>query len=144
GRRRRGTSSWRWRSLRTAAGWRRLATGGWSSCGRGGRCWRRPHRNRAPPHPRPSAKLKEKGMVHPSPLGTERRHPMLDIAIIEGVRTPFVKSFGPLASVPAQELGRLATVALLKRADFRPEQVEQVVFGNVATPPEAANIARVI
>jgi acetyl-CoA C-acetyltransferase/acetyl-CoA acyltransferase len=69
---------------------------------------------------------------------------MLDIAIIEGVRTPFVKSFGPLASVPAQELGRLATVALLKRADFRPEQVDQVVFGNVATPPEAANIARVI
>jgi acetyl-CoA acetyltransferase family protein len=69
---------------------------------------------------------------------------MLDIAIIEGVRTPFVKSFGPLASVPAQELGRLATVALLKGADFRPEQVDQVVFGNVALPPDAANIARVI
>jgi acetyl-CoA C-acetyltransferase/acetyl-CoA acyltransferase len=69
---------------------------------------------------------------------------MLDIAIIEGVRTPFVKSFGPLASVPAQELGRLATVALLKRADFRPQQVDQVVFGNVATPADAANIARVI
>jgi acetyl-CoA C-acetyltransferase/acetyl-CoA acyltransferase len=69
---------------------------------------------------------------------------MLDIAIIEGVRTPFVKSFGPLASAGAQELGRLATVALLKRADFRPDQVDQVVFGNVATPPEAANIARVI
>jgi acetyl-CoA C-acetyltransferase/acetyl-CoA acyltransferase len=69
---------------------------------------------------------------------------MLDIAIVEGVRTPFVKSFGPLASVPAQELGRLATQALLKRADFRPEQVDQVVFGNVATPAEAANVARVI
>jgi acetyl-CoA acetyltransferase family protein len=69
---------------------------------------------------------------------------MLDIAIIEGVRTPFVKSFGPLASVPAQELGRLATVALLKRADFRPERVDQVVFGNVALPPDAANIARVV
>src|ERR1700751_998578 len=69
---------------------------------------------------------------------------MLDIAIIEGVRTPFVKAFGPLAGVPAQELGRLAVQAALQRADTRPEQVDQVVFGNVALPPDAANIARVI
>jgi acetyl-CoA C-acetyltransferase/acetyl-CoA acyltransferase len=69
---------------------------------------------------------------------------MLDIAIVEGVRTPFAKAFGPLASVPARELGRLATAALLGRAGVRPEQIDQVVFGNVATPPDAANIARVI
>ena len=37
---------------------------------------------------------------------------MLDIAILDGVRTPFVKAFGPLASVPAQELGRIATAAI--------------------------------
>jgi acetyl-CoA C-acetyltransferase/acetyl-CoA acyltransferase len=69
---------------------------------------------------------------------------MLDIAILEGVRTPFVKAFGPLASVPAQELGRLATVAVLQKADLRPDQVDQVVFGNVTPPADAANIARVI
>jgi acetyl-CoA C-acetyltransferase/acetyl-CoA acyltransferase len=69
---------------------------------------------------------------------------MLDIAIVEGVRTPFVKAFGPLASVPAQDLGRLATQAVLRRAGLRPDQVDQVVFGNVALPPDAANIARVI
>ncbi len=69
---------------------------------------------------------------------------MLDIAIVEGVRTPFAKAFGALARVPAQELGRLATTALLDRAGVRPDQVDQVVFGNVAMPPEAANIARVI
>src|SRR5438270_10909393 len=69
---------------------------------------------------------------------------MLDIAIVEGVRTPFAKAFGALAAVPAQELGRLATVAVLERAGLRPDQVDQVVFGNVAMPPEAANIARVI
>src|ERR671933_500424 len=69
---------------------------------------------------------------------------MLDIAIVEGVRTPFAKAFGALASVPAQELGRLATTALLDRAGVRPDQVDQVVFGNVAPPAEAANIARVI
>lgn len=69
---------------------------------------------------------------------------MLDIAIIEGVRTPFARAFGALASVPAQELGRLASRAVLERARVEPTRIDQVVFGNVATPPEAANIARVI
>src|SRR5437016_5986161 len=69
---------------------------------------------------------------------------MLDIAIVEGVRTPFAKAFGPLADISAVELGRLATTALLKRADVRSEQIDQVVFGNVAIPADAANIARVI
>jgi acetyl-CoA C-acetyltransferase/acetyl-CoA acyltransferase len=69
---------------------------------------------------------------------------MLDIAILDGVRTPFAKSFGALAGVPAQELGRLAAQAVLQRAAIRPNEVDQVVFGNVAPPAEAANIARVI
>jgi acetyl-CoA C-acetyltransferase/acetyl-CoA acyltransferase len=69
---------------------------------------------------------------------------MLDIAILDGVRTPFVKAFGALAHVPAQELGRVAVVALLERAGLRADEVDQVIFGNVATPPDAANIARVI
>ncbi|HZT78925.1 MAG TPA: thiolase family protein [Gemmataceae bacterium] len=69
---------------------------------------------------------------------------MLDIAILDGVRTPFVKAFGPLAGVPAQDLGRLAASAALSRCGLRPDEVDQVVFGNVATPPDCANIARVI
>jgi acetyl-CoA C-acetyltransferase/acetyl-CoA acyltransferase len=69
---------------------------------------------------------------------------MLDIAIVEGVHTPFVKAFGALASVPADELGRLATVAVLEKAGLRPDQIDQVIFGNVAPPADAANIARVI
>ena len=69
---------------------------------------------------------------------------MLDIAIVAGIRTPFAKAFGPLTAVPAYELGRLATEAVLQRAGVRPNEVDQVVFGNVAVPAEAANIARVI
>lgn len=69
---------------------------------------------------------------------------MLDIAILEGMRTPFAKSFGALAGVPAYELGRLVTQEVLKKAGLQPGQVDQVVFGNVAVPAEAANIARVI
>jgi acetyl-CoA C-acetyltransferase/acetyl-CoA acyltransferase len=69
---------------------------------------------------------------------------MLDIAILEGVRTPFVKAFGPMASVPAHELGRIVALAILERTSCRADQIDQVVFGNVAQPPEAANPARVI
>jgi acetyl-CoA acetyltransferase family protein len=69
---------------------------------------------------------------------------MLDIAILDGVRTPFARAFGPLARVPAQDLGRLAVTEALRRAGLRPDQVDQVVFGNVATPADCANIARVI
>jgi acetyl-CoA C-acetyltransferase/acetyl-CoA acyltransferase len=69
---------------------------------------------------------------------------MLDIAILEGVRTPLVKAFGPMASVPAQELGQRVATAALERANIRPDQIDQVIFGNVASPPEAANVSRVI
>src|SRR6266404_2284512 len=69
---------------------------------------------------------------------------MLDIAIIDGVRTPFVKVFGPLAPLPAQELGTIVTVELLRRAEFPAFEIDQVIFGNGAVPPEAPNPARVI
>src|SRR5262245_16215317 len=69
---------------------------------------------------------------------------MLDIAILEGVRTPFAKVLGPLADVPSQELGRVAAVAALERAGVRPRDVDQVVFGCVAGPVDAANVALVI
>src|SRR5581483_8976771 len=46
--------------------------------------------------------------------------------------------------VPAQELGRAVAVASMQRTGVRPDEVDQVIFGNVATPADAANIARVI
>src|SRR6516165_1177750 len=76
--------------------------------------------------------------------GIHLRAPMLDVAILDGIRTPFAKAFGPLAGVPAHELGLLATQAVLERAAVRPQDIDQVVFGNVALPAEAANIARII
>src|SRR6516162_8882818 len=69
---------------------------------------------------------------------------MLDLAIVEGVRTPFAKVLGPLAGVPAHHLGQIATRGALERAGVRPEDIDQVVFGNGAPPPEASNPARVI
>jgi acetyl-CoA C-acetyltransferase/acetyl-CoA acyltransferase len=69
---------------------------------------------------------------------------MLDIAIVEGARTPFAKAFGPLAPVPAHQLGRVVARAVLDKCGWKPERVDQVVFGNAAPPAEAPNPARVI
>jgi len=66
------------------------------------------------------------------------------LAVLAGVRTPFAKSFGALANVPADQLGRVAVEGVLARADVRPVEVGEVVFGNVAGPVEASNVSRVI
>lgn len=69
---------------------------------------------------------------------------MKPIAIVEGARTPFVKSFGVFAEISAAELGRLAMQDALRRCSLTPEQVDETIFGNVAGPPDTANVARVI
>ncbi len=73
---------------------------------------------------------------------TKDRFPPL--AIVAGVRTPFAKVFTALAEVPAVELGRVVVEAALKSCGLTPSDVGEVVFGNVAGPADAANIARVI
>ena len=66
------------------------------------------------------------------------------VAITGGVRTPFVRSFGELAGIPADRLGQLAVTELLKRSPYEADAVDEVIFGNVASPADASNIARVI
>jgi acetyl-CoA acetyltransferase family protein len=66
------------------------------------------------------------------------------IAVVAGARTPFSKVFTKLRDVSAVELGRLAMLDALKRSGLSGSDVDEVVFGNVAGPPDAANIARVI
>ncbi len=66
------------------------------------------------------------------------------IAILDGIRTPLCKSGGELRLVPADDLGAIVVKELLARTGIAPEQFSEVVFGNVAQPAHAANIARVI
>ena len=66
------------------------------------------------------------------------------LAVVEGVRTPFGKAYGPLANFSADELGRVVTEAVLQRAGLKPDEVDEVIFGNVSGPAEASNVARVI
>src|SRR3989338_658473 len=66
------------------------------------------------------------------------------IAIIEGVRTPFCKMGTVLNDTSAQDLGRIAVCELIERTAVDPRVIDEVIFGNVAQPPDAANISRVI
>lgn len=77
-------------------------------------------------------------------LDTSRKTEREPLAVLTGVRTPLAKAFGALAGVPADELGRIAVERLLAGHGDQPADVEEVVFGNVAGPPEASNVARVI
>src|SRR5580658_4863542 len=66
------------------------------------------------------------------------------LAVLAGSRTPFAKAFGPLGRVPADQLGRIALTAAITRAGLTPNDVGEVVFGNVAGQPDASNLGRVI
>src|SRR5882724_304609 len=66
------------------------------------------------------------------------------LVIIDGVRTPFSKAGTQLAALGADELGRIAVNGLLTRTGLDPERVDEVIFGCVAQPVDAANVARVI
>src|SRR5882724_9273117 len=66
------------------------------------------------------------------------------LVIVDGVRTPFSKAGTELASLAADELGRIAVSALLTRTGLDPALIDEVIFGCVGQPAEAANVARVI
>ena len=66
------------------------------------------------------------------------------LVIIDGVRTPFCKAGTELASLSADSLGRIAVDALLTRTGLDPQLVDELIFGCVGQPMDAANIARVI
>jgi acetyl-CoA C-acetyltransferase/acetyl-CoA acyltransferase len=66
------------------------------------------------------------------------------LVIVDGVRTPFSKAGTELASLGADELGRIVVNSLLTRTGLDPALVDEVIFGCVAQPVDAANVARVI
>ncbi|MEM9588429.1 MAG: thiolase family protein [Planctomycetota bacterium] len=71
------------------------------------------------------------------------------IAVIAGARTPLIKAFTQLQDWSAVDLGVHAVSAAVEQASSRREHfsirdVDSLVMGNVAGPPEAANVARVI
>ena len=69
---------------------------------------------------------------------------MSRIAIVDGIRTPFIKAWTDFEDIPVHELGRIAVRELLERTALDPGKVDEVIFGSVAQSPEASNVARII
>lgn len=54
-----------------------------------------------------------------------------EVFILEGARTPFGSFGGKLASMTSTKLGTIAATEALQRANVEPNDVDNVVFGNV-------------
>jgi acetyl-CoA C-acetyltransferase len=66
----------------------------------------------------------------------------MDAFILSAVRTPIGKFLGELADVPAAKLGAVAIAEGVKRAGVKPEQVDEVIMGNVVQAGEGQAPAR--
>jgi acetyl-CoA C-acetyltransferase len=67
---------------------------------------------------------------------------MEDIVIVSAARTPVGSFNGAFASVPAHQLGVVAIKAALERAGLSPEDVDEVILGQVLTAGQGQNPAR--
>lgn len=67
---------------------------------------------------------------------------MREIVIASAVRTPVGKFLGSFANTSAVELGTIAVKEALKRANIKPEQVDETYFGCVIQSALLPNVAR--
>jgi acetyl-CoA C-acetyltransferase len=56
---------------------------------------------------------------------------MKDIVILGGARTPIGSFLGTLSALPAPKLGSIAIKCALENSGVQPDQIEQVIMGNV-------------
>ncbi|HEV8257612.1 MAG TPA: acetyl-CoA C-acetyltransferase [Casimicrobiaceae bacterium] len=67
---------------------------------------------------------------------------MTDMVIVGAARTAIGKFGGGLAKTPAPELGATVIRALLARANLKPDQISEVILGQVLTAASGQNPAR--
>lgn len=67
---------------------------------------------------------------------------MREVIIASAVRTPVGKFLGSFSNVSAVELGTIAVKEALKRANIKPEQVDETYFGCVIQSALLPNVAR--
>lgn len=65
-----------------------------------------------------------------------------DVFIVSGARTPMGAFGGLLSTVPAPELGAIAVQAALQKANVGPDDVDEVILGNVVSAGMGQNPAR--
>jgi len=66
------------------------------------------------------------------------------VYILSAVRTPIGKFGGSLASQTAADMGMIAAKAAMERANVRPDQIEETIFGNARQAGGGPNPARQI
>ncbi len=64
------------------------------------------------------------------------------VAIVAGCRTPFCKAGTALKSARAVDLARYAARELLERTNIAPDEVDEVIFGQVVPSALVPNVAR--
>ena len=69
---------------------------------------------------------------------------MKEVVIVDGLRTPFLKAWTDFMKIPAHDLGSIVARELLERLNIEGKQLAEVIVGNIAQPPEAANVSRII
>jgi len=69
---------------------------------------------------------------------------MTNCVILDACRIPFTKSDGAYKKLSAVDLGVRCTTALMERSPLPPEKLDGLIAGNVGSPCDSANIARVI
>lgn len=67
---------------------------------------------------------------------------MKEVVIASAVRTPIGSFGGSFKNVPAVKLGTIAAKEAIKKANIKPEMVDEVIFGNVLQAGQGQNIAR--
>src|SRR5215510_2875166 len=67
---------------------------------------------------------------------------MKEPVIISAVRIPIGKFQGSLKSIPATQLGAIVVKAAVERAGLDPEQIDEVIMGNVVSAGLGQNPAR--
>lgn len=67
-----------------------------------------------------------------------------EVVIVAGLRTPFVKAGGELASVHPVDLGVAALKELLQKTSVPVNEIDEVIIGNTGSPSDAVNISRVV
>jgi acetyl-CoA C-acetyltransferase len=66
-----------------------------------------------------------------------------EVVIVNPVRTAIGSFGGALRTIPAYDLAKLVMQRVIADTGIDPAQLNEVVFGNIGQPSEAANIARV-
>jgi len=66
------------------------------------------------------------------------------VAIVAGLRTPFLRIATGFSKIPSRVLGATVVAELVQRCSLDPAEIQLLVFGQVVQAPDAPNVAREI